>query len=148
MAEQEEAPREQADATALTAPTGEWEATAEELLGHPGRMIASTKTGYDAAYPDHVAIFNANVCVAGRKVWFGDLDLTRDEPRLHELAARVKAAVHVLSERDARFAHEAEPLLDEALYWIEPGQEPGFDQQLICRDATGLLHWTRWEARR
>jgi hypothetical protein len=120
----------------------------EELLGHRGRMIASTKSGYGAAHPDHVALFNANVCVDGRKVWYGDLDLTRDEPRLRELAARVGEAVHVLYERDARFAHEEEPLLSDAIYWIEPGEEPGFDELLVCRDETGVLHWTRWEATR
>lgn len=121
---------------------------AEVVLGPCGRMIASTKTGYGQAHPGHVAIFNANVCIDGRKVWYGDLDLTREEPRLHELAARVEAAVHVLFERDARFAHQDEPLLGEAIYWIELGQEPRFDEQLICRDLTGVLHWTRWEARR
>jgi hypothetical protein len=121
---------------------------AQMVLGPRGRMIASTKAGYDHAHPGHVAIFNANVCVAGQKVWYGDLDLTREELRLRELAARVGAAVHVLFERDARFRQEEQPLMEEAVYWIDPGQEPGFDELLVRRDTTGVLHWTRWEATR
>jgi hypothetical protein len=121
---------------------------AEVVLGPSGRMIASTKTGYGQAHPGHVAIFNANVCIAGRKVWYGDLDLTREEPRLRELAARVGLAVHVLFERDARFRQEEEPLLDEAIYRVEPGQEPQLDEMLVRRDADGALRWTRWKATR
>lgn len=121
---------------------------AEVVLGPCGRMIASTKTGYAQAHPGHVAIFNANVCIAGRKAWYGDLDLTREELRLRELAARVGRVVHVLFERDARFRQEEEPLLDEAIYWVEPGKEPQFDEMLVCRDADGALRWTRWEATR
>jgi hypothetical protein len=119
---------------------------AEEVLGPLGRMIASTKTGYGQAHPGHVAIFNANVCVAGQKAWYGDLDLTRDEVRLRVLAARVGAPIHVLFEQAARFAQESEPLLDEAIYWIEPGEEPRFDETLVCRNAEGALRWTRWKA--
>lgn len=119
---------------------------AEEVLGPLGRMIASTKTGYGQAHPGHVAIFNANVCVAGQKAWYGDLDLTRDEVRLRVLAARVEAAVHVLFEQAARFAQEREPLLDEAIYWIEASKEPLFDETLVCRDCDGALRWTRWKA--
>jgi hypothetical protein len=121
---------------------------AEVLLGPIDRMIASTKTGYGQAHPGHVAIFNANVCIAGHKAWYGDLDLTREELRLRELAARVGFAVHVLFEPDARFRQEQEPLLEDAVYWVVPGQEPRFDELLVCRDETGLLRWTRWEATR
>lgn len=121
---------------------------AEVVLGPTGRMIASTKTGYGNAHPGHVAIFNANICVAGRKVWYGDLDLTREELRVRELAAQTGLTVHVLFEQDARFRQEKEPLLAEAIYWVEPGREPQFDEMLVSRDADGALHWTRWKATR
>lgn len=58
---------------------------AEELratLGYEGRMISFSKGGYSTAHPEHVAVFNANLCVAAGKLWWGDLDLTVDEPLL------------------------------------------------------------------
>lgn len=127
---------------------GEVRQTAEEALGLRGRMICGSKTAYRSLHPDHVAVFNANVCVGGEKVWYGDLDLTLHEQRVRALAERVGGAVHVLYEQDGRFSNEPEPLLSEAIYWIEPGKEPQIDETLVCRDAEGALRWTRWEATR
>lgn len=91
---------------------------AAEILGNAGRMIASSKSSYVHAHPEHVVVFNANVCVEpGWKVWYGDLDLTVDELRLHELAFLVERKVYVLYERDGRFqGRDENPLIDRALY--------------------------------
>ena len=45
-------------------------------LGPRGRMISGSKTGYRDRHPDHLPVFNANVCFGSSKVWHGDLDLT------------------------------------------------------------------------
>ena len=100
------------------------ELVAGRVLGMPGRMISASKSSYRDQHPAHVAIFNANVCIASGKIWFGDLDLTLDEPQIRELADSLDEQVFVLSEADGRFKHEAEPLLGQALYSVTPGEEP------------------------
>jgi hypothetical protein len=84
--------------------------TAEQFLGIAGRMIASSKSGYTSEFPDNVPVFNANVCTKDRgKIWFGDLDITFDEPQLVELAAALGEQIYVLHERGARFGNEDSP---------------------------------------
>jgi hypothetical protein len=58
-------------------------------LGLPwGRMITESKSWYGRAHPEHLAVFNATVAdEAGTDLWWGDLDLTLDEPKLAALDA-------------------------------------------------------------
>ena len=94
---------------------------AERILGPAGKMIAASKTGYWRQHPDNLPVFNANLCTRERgKVWFGDLDLTRDEPKLAELARALGEPVYVLYERAARFGNEETPTLDEAVVMVAP----------------------------
>jgi hypothetical protein len=114
--------------------------TAERILGPVGRMITFSKTSYWRKHPTHVLVFNGNVCTEARgKIWFGDLDLTRDEPLLVELARALGEAVYVLFERDARFATEDAPALRGHVLKVEPdgsGSHPGW----VVRGADGALH--------
>jgi hypothetical protein len=48
-------------------------------LGQACRMIATSKTSYREDNPDHLTVFNANVCLGRGKVWLDDIDLTLDE---------------------------------------------------------------------
>jgi len=85
-------------------------------------MISMSKSGYHEAYPTHAVVFNANVCTAdGNKVWYGDLDLTLDEPKLKQLARTLDTTVYVLSEMDGRFENEQSPLLDRFVYCTDGG---------------------------
>lgn len=94
---------------------------AEELLGLAGRIISGSKTGFCRQHPDHFPIFNANVCTEAGKIWFGDVDLTEDEPRLAELAAALKQKVYVLYEQDGRFrGRDQNPLIERAVLVISP----------------------------
>jgi hypothetical protein len=52
------------------------------ILGPSNRLISPSKTRYREANADHVAVLNANVCIAAGKVWWGDFDLTVDESQL------------------------------------------------------------------
>jgi len=109
-------------------------------LGPSGRMIALSKQHYGDAHPDHVVVFNANVCVSpARKVWHGDVDLTRDESMLHELARRTGAIVYVLYEHDGRFANERRPLVAEAVFSVTPSGHTKFQYRRIEREADGRL---------
>lgn len=78
-------------------------AAAEEILGTAGRMISASKSGYSRAHPDNLPVFNANVCTDDGKIWFGDLDLTVDEPKLVELARTLGRKIYVLPELAGRF---------------------------------------------
>ena len=88
----------------------------ETELGPPGRMISASKSGYCRRHPDHLVVWNGNLLVDGRKVWWGDLDLTADEPTLRRRARHV-GEIHVLHEHDGRFQHESSPLTHRAVYW-------------------------------
>ena len=108
-------------------------------LGFEGRMISYSKSGYHERHPLHLAVFNANVCVPGGKLWHGDLDLTLDEPKLAELAAEIDEIVHVLYEYDGRFEHEQQPLLDKAVYSVTPTGHNRFQHRFIERSEDGTL---------
>lgn len=71
-------------------------------LGLPwGRLIAESKSGYHAAHPAHLVIFNATVAdEAGTPLWWGDLDLTLDESKLVALAVGLDATLCVLWESE------------------------------------------------
>ena len=76
---------------------------AEEVLGHRGRMIFGSKVAYSRTYPDNLVVFNAVVCTKKRKIWCGDLDVTRDGHMLKALAEALGEKVYVLRESDGCF---------------------------------------------
>jgi hypothetical protein len=112
---------------------------AERILGPVGRMITLSKSRFERANPTSVPVFNANVCTESRgKIWFGDLDLTSDEPLLKRLAAELGESVYVLYERAARFATSDAPRLKEHVLKVNPdgsASHPGW----IVRGRDGRL---------
>jgi hypothetical protein len=110
-----------------------------ETVGPAGRMIALSKAGYREQHPDRVLVFNASLALRVGKLWHGDLDLSVDEPVLVELACRLGHTVYVLHERDARFEHERQPLLERAVYWVDSEGLCWFDRRRIERDRGGRL---------
>lgn len=115
---------------------------AEELratLGYEGRMISPSKSRYSTAHPEHVAVFNANVCIAAGKIFWGDLDLTVDEPKLAALAEQIGETVYLLYERDGRFDNEQTPLLDRAVYSVTPTGHSRHQHTSIERTKDGVL---------
>jgi hypothetical protein len=84
-------------------------------LGPAGRMIAASKTAYREDNPDHLTVFNANVCLGRGKVWWGDIDLTLDESLLLDLAAEAVYSASP-SGRDMVDATVAERRDDGRLY--------------------------------
>jgi hypothetical protein len=91
----------------------------EMLLGHKGRMIAGSKSGYRKRRPKNLTCFNANVVVEGLgKIWYGDLDITLDEALLVRLAQLLEREVYVLQEMDGRFDNEDAPKIEKAVYKV------------------------------
>jgi hypothetical protein len=112
-------------------------------------MISMSKTRYREAHPEHLAVFNANICLSpGRKVWHGDLDLTEDEPLLHDLARRTGTIVFVLYERDGRFENAEAPLISEAVYSVTPSGHTEFGHVYVERAVDGTLRLRKLPAQR
>ncbi len=88
---------------------------AKEVLGFNGRMISADKVGYSNRFPDNVVVYNSNVCTAEGKIWFGDVDVTKDGAKLTALAEALGEKVYVLREMDGRFDNEGAPKLDRAV---------------------------------
>lgn len=73
----------------------------------PGRLIAGSKSFYRSSFPDHEVYFNANIFILGEgKIWYGDLDITKDYETLKEIASLLMVDLFVLTEHDGRFENE------------------------------------------
>ena len=92
----------------------------EDILGPIGRLISGSKSSYCLAHPDNLVLFNANICTDNGKVWFGDLDITKDADKLKEAAEALNCRLYVLYEGDARFSNEDKPLLEKAVVTFAP----------------------------
>lgn len=72
-----------------------------------GRLISGSKSRYREQYPNNEVYFNANVFVLGEgKIWYGDLDITRDGEILEEIAREIGKNLFILKEMDGRFGNE------------------------------------------
>ncbi len=99
--------------------------TAVEILGPCGRLVSQSKSRYLHSNPDNVVVFNANICITESalfarqtidKIWFGDLDITKDKKKLDALAEALGERVYVLREHDARGRNEKSPNLKKAVH--------------------------------
>jgi hypothetical protein len=69
---------------------------------HNGRMISGSKSGYMKKNPKNKAVFNARIALLGEGViWWGDLDITKDEENLKKIASEIGKPLYVLYESDA-----------------------------------------------
>ena len=83
---------------------------------HMGRMISGGKT----SPPGCKCVWNANlVSPTQGKVWFGDLNLTREGDKLKLVSIAAGETLYVLREMDCRFETENDPveLLAEKAVW-------------------------------
>lgn len=75
-----------------------------------GRLLSYSKSEYRAQNPESDVLFNANIYILGvGKVWWGDIDLTKDWNTLETVAASLGRALYVLREMDGRFGKEDHP---------------------------------------
>ena len=74
-----------------------------------GRMIGASKSTYCQEHQDDFILFNANVLTKkSGKVWYGDLNVTKDFNKLKNVADNLDEDLYILYEMDARFEHENE----------------------------------------
>jgi len=72
-----------------------------------GRMISGSKSGYSGRNPENIIVFNGNIITkAHGKIWFGDIDVTKDFDKLKEISNEIKQDLYILREHDARFENE------------------------------------------
>lgn len=107
---------------------------ANAILGWEGRMISGSKSGYGRRYPDNLAVFNANVVAdmePAKKVWYGDLDVTLDLPKLKELSKEIGLDILVLWEWDGRFENEEKPRVESAVIRVRPDGTHKLGESLV-----------------
>jgi hypothetical protein len=72
-----------------------------------GRMISHSKSGYLDRFPDNEVYFNANIFVLGEgKIWYGDIDVTKEKEQLENVARKIGKDLYILREMDGRFGNE------------------------------------------
>jgi len=74
---------------------------------HCGRMLSASKKSTDGS----ICVWNSNVISPSKgKIWFGDLNITKEGKKLKEIATELGEPLYVLREHDARFGSELEPI--------------------------------------
>jgi diphthamide synthase (EF-2-diphthine--ammonia ligase) len=92
-------------------------AIADTHLGCAGKMLSGSKSAYREKYPNHLVVFNSNICTKEYgKIWFGDIDVALDEDKLEKLADELKVSLYVLYEMDGRFEYETNPQFNKAVH--------------------------------
>ena len=76
---------------------------------HNSRMISGSKSGYRKRYPDHDIIFNSNIFTLNGKEFYGDINLTKDNPLLQKICDELGEEMIVLTEMLGRFGAEDRP---------------------------------------
>jgi hypothetical protein len=72
-----------------------------------GRLIGYSKSAYREQHPENEVYFNCNIFILGEgKIWYGDLDVTRDEETLKAIAGDLGKPLYILRESDGRFGNE------------------------------------------
>lgn len=73
----------------------------------PGRLISWSKSNYRKKFPDNEVYFNANIFLLGEgKVWYGDLDVTKDSEILQRISTNLGKSIYILKEMAGRFENE------------------------------------------
>jgi hypothetical protein len=72
-----------------------------------GRLLSYSKSSYREKNPGNEVYFNANIFVLGEgKVWYGDIDVTKDREKLERIAKTSGNDLFILREMDGRFENE------------------------------------------
>lgn len=87
-----------------------------------GRMISASKSSYHKKYPNNEIYFNGNIFIIEEqkiqhgfdetscnlliKIFYGDLDATRDIKKLQKIANKLKSDFYILREYDGRFNYD------------------------------------------
>lgn len=100
---------------------GKIEKTINEMLGVSGRILSASKSAYRRIYPNNLVVFNSNIFIHSKifsgKIWFGDIDLTKEHELLMNIAMECDIDIYVLSEMDGRFDKDGNMEFKEDAIW-------------------------------
>ena len=92
-----------------------WTAIVETALGRQGRMLSGSKSSYLSSHPKSIVYFNGNIYDEdGAKLWFGDVDLTKDAMTLAQIAHLLDEPIYVTAESPFRWEEQTKESLEEA----------------------------------
>lgn len=92
-----------------------WTAIVETALGPMGRMLSQSKSSYSDRHPNSIVYFNGNIFDKdGVKLWFGDVDLTKDKAKLEQIAHLLDEVIYVTAESPFRWEDQTTARLEEA----------------------------------
>jgi len=93
-----------------------------EIMGSPGRLINMSKGRYRYENPRNLVVFNSNIFTqSGKKIWYGDIDVTTNEQDLIDLNKVINEKIYLLYEMDGRFENEKTPKIEKAVVSVDNG---------------------------
>lgn len=105
-----------------------------------GRMISASKSGYKRMYPEHDVYFNGNIfTIENGKIFWGDIDYTKDEETLQRIANKMQKDLYILYEMDGRFENED---LEEKQIKAKAKHIIKFDPDYIQTDTENKYNYT------
>ena len=87
-------------------------------LGPYPAMLDGDKMQYRKENPNSTVLYNGNVVTRTAKVWYGDIDVTKNIENLTALARELGESVYVLREMDARFDTHDNPNFENAVFEV------------------------------
>ena len=97
---------------------------AENIMGRCGRLLSMSKSAYSNNRQGNIVVYNGNLFIKQdkkyQKIWYGDIDVSREILNLTKLADKLKTTVYLLREMDGRFENEAKPKIEKAVISVDP----------------------------
>jgi len=82
---------------------------AQSILGTSGRSISGCPTLYREAHPAHIIMYNIILCTENEKLWFGDIDVTRELILLRKVSNEVKQDIYMMKYFRPRAFYDSRP---------------------------------------
>jgi hypothetical protein len=72
-----------------------------------GKMLSWSKSDYRTNHPNNEVFFNCNIFTEeDGKIWYGDVDYTKEYTILEKIATKLDRNLYILKELDGRFDNE------------------------------------------
>lgn len=111
-----------------------------ELGFYNGRLISGSKSTYRKKLPDNLVLFNANIFTEKfGKIFYGDIDLTKDQSALKYISLELNETLYVLNEMDGRFGNENRSDFKNVAIW---NTETGLSEEYknyFCEDLKRII---------
>lgn len=89
-------------------------------LGDKGTLISFCESDYRRHHPDNIVVFNSNIIINNKRVWFGDIDITLSKEILMELSRETNNEIYILYQRDVSVDNENNPNINNYVAKFSP----------------------------